>query len=112
MLILLIQFCLVAVAMLLVSYILPGVRVKNFGAAFVAAILLGLVNALLRPILMFLTAPINWLTLGLFALVINGILLKLVAEFIDGFEIDGWLYAIVGAILISIFSGVMMAVLL
>ena len=112
MLIVLIQFCLVAVAMLFVSYILPGVRVSNFGAAFVAAIVLGLINAFIRPILMFLTAPINWLTFGLFALVINGILLKLVAEFIDGFEIDGWLSAIVAAVLISIFSWVMIAILL
>jgi len=112
MLALLIQFCLVAVAMLLVSYILPGIQVRNFGSAFGAAIVLGLINMFIRPILMFLTAPINWLTLGLFGLVINGILLKLVAEFIDGFKIDGWISAIVGAILISFISTIMVAILL
>jgi putative membrane protein len=112
MLVLLIHFCIVAVAMILASYIIPGIKVKSFGTAFIAALVLGLVNLLIKPILSFLTAPINWLTLGLFALVISGLLLKLVAELVDGFEVKGWLDAILGALLISIASGLMQAILL
>ncbi len=112
MLVTIIHFCLVAVAMILVSYLIPGIKVKSFGSAFIAAIVLALANMLIRPILSFLTAPINWLTLGLFSLVISGIILKLVAELVAGFEVKGWLDAILGALLISITSGVLAAVLL
>lgn len=107
-----IHFGLVAVAMLLASYVIPGIKVKNFGTAFLAAIVLGLVNLLIRPILAFLTAPINWLTLGLFSLVLSGILLKIVAELVDGFEVRGWFEAILGALFISISSAIMTAILL
>lgn len=112
MLTMLLHFCLVAVAMLLVSYVIPGIKVKSFGTAFIAALVLGLANMFIRPILRFLTAPINWLTLGLFSLVISGLILKLVAELVDGFEVKGWLDAILGALLISIASGIMTAILL
>jgi len=112
MLTMILQFCLVAIAMILVSYIIPGIKVKTFGSAFIAAIILGLANMLIRPILQFITAPINWLTLGLFSLVISGLILKLVAELVDGFEVKGWLDAILGALLISLTSGVMAAILL
>ena len=112
MLIILIKWCIVAVAMLVVSYLLNGVRVRSFGAAFIAAIILGLVNALIRPILMFLSAPINWLTLGLFTFVINGVLFKLVAELVDGLEVKDWLSAIFGSALISIVSTIMTRLLL
>lgn len=112
MLIILIQWCIVAVAMLAVSYLLNGVHVRSFGAAFIAAIILGLANAFIRPILMFLSAPINWLTLGLFTFVINGVMFKLVAEFVDGLEVKDWISAIIGSILISAVSTVMNWVLL
>jgi putative membrane protein len=108
---LLIHFCLVAVAMILVSYIIPGIRVKSFGTAFIAALILGIANALIMPILRFITAPINWLTLGLFSLVLSGLALKVVAELVDGFDVKGWLDAILGALLISIVSGVMQRVM-
>lgn len=112
MLVMLLHFCLVAVVMILVSYVIPGIKVKSFGSAFIAAVVLGLANMFIRPILNFFTAPINWLTLGLFSLVISGLILKLVAEFVDGFEVKGWLDAILGALLISIASGILTAVLL
>ncbi len=108
---LLIHFCVVAVAMIIVSYLISGIQVKNFGSAFGAAIVLGLLNAFLRPILRFLTAPINWVTLGLFAFVINGILLKLAAEFIDGIKVKDWISAIIGSILITIVSVVIRMIL-
>ncbi len=112
MLVTIIRFCLVAAAMILVSYVIPGIKVKSFGSAFIAAIVLSLANMFVRPILAFFTAPINWLTLGLFSLVISGLILKLVAELVDGFEVKGWLDAILGALLISITSGVLTAVLI
>ncbi len=112
MLFILIKLCIVAVAMLIVSYLMDGVRVRSFGAAFIAAVILGLVNAFIRPLLMFLAAPINWLTLGLFVFVVNGVLFKLVAEFVDGLTIKNWTSAIIGSILISIVSTVMNWVLL
>ena len=108
---LLIHFCLVAAAMIGVSYIIPGIRVKSFGTAFIAALVLGIANALIMPILRFITAPINWLTLGLFSLVLSGIVLKIVAELVDGFDVKGWLDAILGALLIGIASGVMHAII-
>ncbi len=112
MLIHLIHFCLVAVSIVVVAYFMRGIEVRNFGAAFLTALALGLVNMLIKPILMFLTAPINWLTFGLFAFIINGLLLKLVAEFIDGLDVRDWLSAIIGSIFISFISSVLHSVLL
>lgn len=113
MLSMILRFCLVAVAMILVSYVIPGIKVKSFGAAFIAAIVLGLANMLIRPILDFLTAPVNWLTFGLFSFVISGVILKLVvAEMVDGFEVKGWLDAILGAVLIGVTSGLLTGILM
>ena len=112
MLTILIHLCIVAAAMILVSYVMPGIEVRNFGSAFGAAVVLGLVNALLRPILLFLTFPINLLTLGLFTFVINGILLKLVSELIEGLKVKDWLSAILGSALISLISLILRRILL
>ncbi len=108
----LIHFCLVAVSMLVVSHFLPGIKIKSFGTAFVAALVLGLINLLVAPILHWVTAPINWLTLGLFAFVVNGVLLKLVAALVDDFEVKGWLSAILGAFLITLISSLLQRLLL
>ena len=112
MLTMLIHFCLVAVSMLIVSHFLPGIKIKSFGTAFIAALVLGLINLLVAPILHWVTAPINWLTLGLFAFVVNGVLLKLVAALVDDFEVKGWLSAILGAFLITLISGLLQRLLL
>ena len=112
MFVMLLHFVIVAAAIILVSQVVKGIEVKNFGSAFLAALLLGVANALILPILMFLTAPINWMTFGLFALVVNGVLLKLVAEFLEGFKVRTWTAAILGALLISIVSSIMRAILL
>ena len=112
MFVMLLHFVIVAAAIILVSQVVKGIEVKNFGSAFLAALLLGVANALILPILMFLTAPINWMTFGLFALVVNGVLLKLVAEFLEGFKVRTWMAAILGALLISIVSSIMRAILL
>jgi putative membrane protein len=85
-----------------VAYVLPGIHVDGIWAAIVAALLLGLINAVLRPILIFLTLPITILTFGLFALVINGAMLALVAALVEGIRVSGFGSAVLGALLISL----------
>ena len=93
------------VAILMIAYLLPKViRVDGFLPALLAAFLLGIVNAILRPILVFLTLPLTLLTLGLFLLVINGLMLWLVSALVRGFYVNGFWGAIFGSILISIVS--------
>lgn len=105
---LLIQWLITSVALIAAAYILPGMRIKNFGIALVAAAVLGIVNAFIRPVVAFFSFPITFLTLGLFALVINGLMLMLVAKLVPDFEVDGCLTALLGAILISIVSALIM----
>lgn len=83
-----------ALFLLFASYVISGVHVNSFYAAVITAIVLGLINALIRPVLILLTLPINILTLGLFTLVINGLLVMFVASFVKGFSVDGFLPAI------------------
>ena len=93
------------IAILLISYLFPRViRVEGFWAALVAAFVLGIINAILRPVLVFLTLPVTILTLGLFLLVINGLLLWLVAALVPGFQVNGFWGAVLGSVLISIVS--------
>jgi putative membrane protein len=96
------------VAILIISYLLPGlIRVEGIWAALVAAFLLGIVNAILRPILVFFTLPITLLTFGLFLLVINGLMLWLVSAIVKGFHVNGFWGAVLGSILISIVSWIL-----
>jgi len=93
-----------AAALLLVAYLYPGVNVESFFAAAIAALVLGLVNAVVRPILVILTFPVTLLTLGLFLFVINALLFWLVAELVQGFTVTGFLAALVGSILYSLIT--------
>ncbi|SNB46541.1 phage holin family protein [Geobacter sp. DSM 9736] len=93
-----------AIALLAVAYILPGVSVERWLSLLVAALVIGLLNAFLRPILIFLTLPVNLLTLGLFTLVINGFMFYLAAWLVKGFQVSGFLSAFVAALLFSIIS--------
>lgn len=93
-----------AATLLIIAQILPGVELSGWYAAFITALILGLVNAVIRPVLVFLTLPINILTLGLFVLVINGLLFWFVASFIDGFAVAGFWAAFWGALILSIVS--------
>ena len=86
------------------SYLLEGIHVSGFKAAFFAAAMLGILNALFRPILIILTLPINILTLGFFTFVINALLLKTASGVIPGFDVDGFWYAIFGSLIISAIS--------
>jgi putative membrane protein len=97
-----------AIAMLLISYLLRSlIQVDSVLAALAAAFVLGLVNAVVRPLFVVLTFPITIVTLGLFLLVINGLLLLLVDAIVPGFHVNGFLGAVVGSILISIVSGIL-----
>jgi putative membrane protein len=96
------------VAILIISYLFPRmIRVDGFLVALVAAFLLGIVNTILRPILVFITFPLTLLTLGLFLLVINGLMLWLVSVLVRGFHVSGFWSAVLGSILISIVSWIL-----
>jgi putative membrane protein len=102
MLSLLARWILNAAALLLVAYLYPGVTVTSFLAAAVAALVLGLVNAVVRPILVLLTLPVTVLTLGLFLFVINALLFWLVAEIVPGFQVTGFVASLLGSVLYSL----------
>ena len=101
-----------AVSLIAVAYLLPGISVESFITALVAALVLGLVNAVIRPILVLLTLPVTLVTLGLFILVINGLLFWFVGSFIAGFVVSGLWAGILGAILYSLVSWALAALLL
>jgi len=101
-----------AVALLAVAYLLPSVHVDSFGAALVAALVLGLFNALVRPLLVLLTLPITLLTLGIFLLVINGLLFWAAGSMLDGFSVGGFWPGLFGALLYSLISGLLSSVLM
>ncbi len=91
-------------AILLTAYLLSGIHVEGFLSAFLAAAMLGIFNALFRPIALLITLPINVLTLGLFTFVINALMLKMASGVISGFDVHGFGSAIVGSLMISVIS--------
>ncbi|HEX3464630.1 MAG TPA: phage holin family protein [Candidatus Elarobacter sp.] len=101
---LLIRLVVNAVALIAVAYVVPGIHVYGFGGALLAAIILGIVNAVLRPILVVLTLPLELVTLGLFTLVINALLFWLVGVLHVGLSVDGFWPAFWGALVMSIVS--------
>jgi putative membrane protein len=98
----LVRWLLLAAALLLVAEIYPGVRVSSFGAAMIAALVLGLLNALVRPFLVLLTLPVTVLTLGLFLFVINALMFYFAASLLDGFNVAGFVAALIGSLLYSL----------
>lgn len=97
-----------ACSLIITSYVVPGIDIANFPAAIVAAAVLGLVNAIVRPILVLLTLPLTLLSLGLFLFVINAISLALVGYLTpSGFTVDGFWSALFGSIILSLVSGVL-----
>jgi putative membrane protein len=93
-----------ALSLLALPYLISAVAIDGFGTALVVALVLGLLNAVIRPVLIVLTLPINILTLGLFTFVINGLMFWLVARFIEGFAITSFGWAILAAIVYSLIS--------
>ncbi|MCL6259875.1 phage holin family protein [Aquiflexum sp. TKW24L] len=102
-----IQLVLGAISVLIAQYILPGVAVSDFFTALVVAALLTLLNLTIKPILIFLTIPITVLTLGLFLLAINAILILLAAEIIPGFSVDGFWWALVFSLILSLINSLL-----
>ena len=99
-------------ALIAVAYLMPSITVSSFTAALVAALILGLVNAIIRPLLIMLTLPVTIVTLGLFIFVINGLLFWLVGSFVEGFRVQGFWAGFFGAILFSVVSWILSAVVL
>lgn len=104
MLYLIIRWFINALLLMLIPYVVPGVEISNFMVALVAALLLAFVNAIIRPILLLLTLPINILTLGLFTLIINALMFWFVASFVKGFNISGFWPAFWAALVYMILS--------
>ena len=96
-----------SIGIVIAAYLLPGVHLANFMTALVLAVVLGVINVFLKPILLFLTLPINILTLGLFTLVVNAFFMMLAAQVVPGFVIDGFWWAFFYSILLSLISSVL-----
>ena len=98
----LVRWGLLAAALLLVDNLYGGVSVASFGAALIAALVIGLLNTLVRPLLVLLTLPVTLLTLGLFLFVINALMFWAAAEVLDGFQVSGFGAALIGSLLYSL----------
>ena len=99
---LIVRWLLLAAALLLVAHLYKGVVVTSFGAAMIAALVLGLLNTLLRPLLVLLTLPVTLITLGLFFFVINALLFWTTASLLSGFNVTGFSAALIGSLIYSL----------
>ena len=99
---LIVRWILLAAALLLVAYLYSGVSVTSFGSAMIAALVLGLLNTIVRPLLVLLTLPVTLLTLGLFLFVINALMFWAAASLLDGFNVPGFGAALIGSLLYSL----------
>src|SRR5262245_31445039 len=97
----LLRWLLLAAALMLVAYLYPGVMVKSFGAAMLAALVLGLLNAVVRPILVVLTLPVTLVTLGLFLFIINALMFYFAANILDGLQVRDFTAALIGSLIYS-----------
>ncbi|MBP8625531.1 MAG: phage holin family protein [Syntrophorhabdaceae bacterium] len=102
-----IRWLLMALAIMLLGYYLPGISISGFWSALWVALFLGIVNAIIRPILILITLPINILTLGLFTFVINALLVMLASTVIKGFYVQGFLYAVLFSLILSVINFVL-----
>lgn len=100
----LIKWLISTLAILLTAYLIPDISVTSFYIALIIALILGFINAVIRPLIVILTLPINIVTLGLFTFIINGFFFWLLATFIKGFEVGGFWTAVLGALIISVIS--------
>ncbi len=98
---LLLKWLLSAAALLFVAYVYGGVQVQSFGSALIAAFVIGLLNAVLRPVLVILTLPVTVVTMGLFLFVINALMFWAAAGVLDGFHVNGFMAALLGSLIYS-----------
>lgn len=103
----LINWLVSAIAIVISAYIIPGIRVPNFTTALITALVLGILNAVIKPLLLLLTLPVNILTLGLFTLVINAVIILLVASLVPEFQVDGFLAALLFALVLSVINSLL-----
>jgi putative membrane protein len=108
---LLLHWLINATAVYVTAHMLPGISIRSFTAALVVALVLGLINTLLRPVLIFFSIPFLIVTLGLFMLVINAFLLQLSAMLVNGFAIESFWWAMLGSLCISVVAWLLSAVL-
>jgi putative membrane protein len=101
---LLVRWLINAISLLIVAYFVPGFKLHGFGAALIAALIIGLVNSTLGLVLKVVTLPLTILTFGLFLIVINAIMLKMAASVTPGFAVDTWRAAFIGALLLSVIT--------
>ncbi len=100
------------IAIIIAAWIVPGLELAGPGSALAAGVLLGLVNALVRPVLFLLTLPLTLVTLGLFIFVLNGICFAIAAALVPGFAISGFWAAVIGALLVSVVSWILNGLLI
>ena len=93
-----------ALVIMFTAWVIPGITVENFWAALIVALVLGVINAFIKPVFQLITLPINVLTLGIFGLVLNALMLIFAGWLSPGFEVDGFLSAFIGSIIISLLS--------
>ncbi|WP_412068107.1 phage holin family protein [Rubrivirga sp. IMCC43871] len=108
---LLLRWAASAAALLIVAYLVPGVGIASIGTAFLAALVVGLVNATIGAVVKLITTPLRWLTLGLLTVLINAVMFWLAASFLDGFTVDGAFAAIIGALGYGLLAGIIGSVL-
>ena len=99
---LILRWVLFALAIMFIGWLIPGIGVANFVAALIMTAVIALVNIFIRPLVEFISMPVNYLTLGLFGLVINALLFMLAGYFVPGITIDGFLSALLGSIVLAI----------
>jgi putative membrane protein len=104
---LIIKWLLSALAVIITAYIVPGILIANFWTALWVALFLGIINAVIKPILILFTLPINILTLGFFTFVINALMVLLTSSIVKGFGVDGFLSALFFSIILSLVSYVL-----
>lgn len=103
----LIRLLVSALAAMVTAYLLPGVRIDNFRSALVLALVLAILNLLVKPVLILLTLPVTIITLGLFLLVINAIIILIASNLVKGFRVDGFIWALLFSLVLTIVSGIM-----
>ena len=99
-----IKWVLSALLIMAIAWVIPGITISGFIAALIVVVIMSIVNLLIRPIVQFVSLPLNILTLGIFSLVINALLFLLIAKFSPGFQIDGFWSGFWGALILSIFT--------
>lgn len=97
----LLKWVLFALAIMLTAWLIPGIEVDSFLSALLVVVIMALINTFIKPLIVFITLPINVITLGLFMLVINAVLFLLLGKISPGFEVDGFLSALLGSVIVT-----------